>query len=117
MGARRRPSIYALTTLHMVSGFAVFVDIETFAFNFFGDAQPDDDVSDLEGNKRHHCGPDDCQTHGLGLNQELIPNRIGPDFGCDPVGDQARTAQILSVEYAGHQCAKRAAYRMYSENV
>ena len=49
----------------MVSGLAVLGDVETFALNFFGNAQPDDNICNLEGNECHDRGPDKHHANGL----------------------------------------------------
>ena len=54
--------------------------VQPFALFFFRDAQPDDDVHDLEGNEGHDTGPDQCRTHGPELADELRAHVVIADL-------------------------------------
>ena len=65
----------------MVSLFAVLVDVEAFALDFFGHTQTDDQVNDLVGNQCNHTRPDHGHTHTPQLADawtEIVRDGIAP---------------------------------------
>ena len=125
MGARRRPlsgeEVPTLATgsvlLHVVGSFAVFVQVEAFAFGFFRNTQPDDHVCNLEGDVGHHRSPDHRDADRFGLNQQLIHDWVGADFSRHPVSDQSRAAEVLVVKDTGQQRTQYAAQGVDTEDV
>src|SRR5215831_7122916 len=105
-GTRGCPSERALQgslyMLHVVRGLAVRVDVQALALFFLGHAQPHEEVGDLEGDERYHPGPDEHYAYGLGLDDELAPDRVvgcRGDLAGEPVDREARTAQARRVEH------------------
>src|ERR1022692_52842 len=80
---------------------AVKTYVETFAFLFFGDAQADHHVDDLEDDET--TDPGDCQSRTDGAK---LDHEVG-----------VRAADVLDVEHAGQQGADNAADAVHAESV
>src|SRR5688500_7340253 len=73
--APKRPFADEAAASDAVRGFPVRRRIETLALVFFRDAQADSEIDELEGDERHHAGPEDRQADCLRLNPELLGDR------------------------------------------
>src|SRR5882762_10067766 len=58
-----KPVSGLLPALHVIGRFAVRVDVQTLALLFFGHAESDEEVRNLEGDEGHDGGPDEYQPH------------------------------------------------------
>ena len=75
----------------VVSGFAVFGDVQTLGLLLFGDAQTDGELADQQRDGRDHGAPDDGNTDGLHLDHDL--GRVVAEGGANPaIGHVARAA-------------------------
>src|SRR5262245_13499077 len=94
--------------IRSVHGLAVQREIETFALHLVGDAQPDEDVDDLEDDQRDDGVVDEDDDDTVDLVEELY--RIA--------FEQAGGAAIgLDREHAGEQGTGDAADRVHAERV
>src|SRR3984893_12185728 len=80
----------------LLHGLAVQRDVETFALDFGGDAQADDEVDDLEDDQRDDGVIDDDDDHALDLVEHL--GRIALD-------EAGGSTILLDREHAGEDCA------------
>src|SRR3989344_3481417 len=91
--------------------------VEALALFFRGNTQTHCQVGDLVGNSRDHTRPDDRDSHGLRLYQELRADASEALLHLEPVVVEAWSAEVRRVEHAGKQRSENSADRVHAEDI
>jgi hypothetical protein len=102
----RRPKMLACVAL--LDGFAVQCEVETFALDFVGDAQPDDGLDDEQQDQRDDDVIDE---------DDADPDDLVEDLTWIAFEEARRAAILIYGEDAGEDRTRRAADRMDAEAV
>ena len=79
-GARRAPfSCSYASLLESVSALAMLGEVEAFALLIGGDTQADDQINDLEDDRRANARPDDREQDALELRHDLRAEIVSAD--------------------------------------